>query len=104
MRLHGWFLLSLRAPQVRGNPFLAQRQDSLAVLSVQDLTHSAVDSRQTAENSFKSSNSSNGMITGEVTDSQQQKQNGQAAENNLSSTIVLKSTNIHKCGEDTPQQ
>ena len=44
------------------------------------------------------------MVAGKVTQRQQQEQNSQAAENHLSSLVVLQSADEHKAGEDAPQQ
>ena len=83
---------------------LAQRHNFLAVLSVQDLAHSAVDSGQAAEDALEASDHGDGVVTGEVTQSQQHEQDGEAAEDNLGSLIVLQSADEHECGEDAPQQ
>ena len=83
---------------------LAQRHHGLTVLSVQDLTHSAVDGGQAAEDALEAGHGLDCVDTGEVTQSQQEEQNGQAAENNLGSLVMLQSADEHKCGEDAPQQ
>ena len=44
------------------------------------------------------------MVAGEVTQSQQDEQDGQAAEHNLSCTVVLQSADEHECSENAPQQ
>ena len=53
---------------------LAQGHDGLAVLSVQDLTHSAVDSGQTAEDALEAGDLGDQRNMGEVTNSQQEEQ------------------------------
>ena len=69
---------------------LTQGHNGFAVLSVQDLTHSAVDSGQTAEDALEAGDHGDGVVTGEVTQSQQHKQHSQAAENNLSSLLCFR--------------
>ena len=83
---------------------LAQRHDGLAVLSVQDLTHSAVDSGQAAEDAHDTGDGVDHVDTGEVTQSQQDEQQGQAAEDNTGGNVVLEGTDEHKQGENAPQQ
>ena len=83
---------------------LAQRQDGLAELSVEHLTHSTVDSGKAAEDANITGNGGNGVSAGEVTDSKQEEQQRQGAENYLSGAVVLEGTDEHKQGEDAPQE
>ena len=71
---------------------LTQRKDLFTELAVDDLAHSAVNSRQTAEDAFKTGNGSNHMVAGEITHGQQHKQNGQRTKHHLSGTVVLQRT------------
>ena len=83
---------------------LTQRQNLLAELFVDDLANSAVNRRQTAEDALKTGNHGDGLIVHEITDGQQEEQNGQAAEHHLGSTVVLQGADEHETGEDAPQQ
>lgn len=83
--------------------YLAQGDDLLAELGIQDLTHSAVDSRQSADDTLKTGNRCNRVVSGKVTQRQQNKQHCQAAKDYLRSLVVLQRTHKHKCREDAPQ-
>ena len=82
---------------------LTQRDDVLAVLGIDDLTHGAVNGRQATEDALETSNHGDGMVTGKITKSQQHKQNGQRTKDNLGCAVMLQSANEHKSSEDAPQ-
>ena len=83
---------------------LAQRHNFLAVLSVQDLAHGAVDGGQAAEDAYETGDGGDHVVAGEVSQSQQHEQHSQGAEDHLGGTVVLQGANEHEQGEDAPQQ
>ena len=83
---------------------LAKGQQFLAVLSLQDLAHGAVDGGQAAEDALKAGDGGDGVVAGEITQSQQHEQHGQGAEDHLGSLVVLQGADEHEGGEDAPQQ
>ncbi len=83
---------------------LTQRDHFLAVLGIEDLTHSIVNGGQTAEDALKAGNDGDGVIAGKIAQSQQYKQHGEAAKDHLGGPVVLQCANEHEGGEDAPQQ
>ena len=58
---------------------LTQRHYGFVIFSIDDLTHGMVNGRKTTEDTFKTGNDGDGVVAGEITYSQQNKQNSQTA-------------------------
>ena len=82
----------------------AYRQDGLAILCIQDLCHSAVDSAGAAEDADVAGSQVNGVDTGEVTDGEQEEEDGQGAKDHLGDAVVLQGADEHEQAEDAPEQ
>lgn len=62
-------------------------QDGLAILCVQDLGHSAVDGAGAAEDAHAAGGQVDGVDTGEITDGEQEEEDGQGAKDHLGDTV-----------------